>query len=81
MAKKILVTEKIAKEGLEALRKRGYVVDVVLDQTPDQLRDIIGDYHALIVRSGTQVDAEMLSCADNLEIIGRAGVTVDNIDI
>lgn len=81
MAKKILVTEKIAEEGLAALRKRGYQVDVKLDLTPEQLIDEIEPYEALIVRSQTLVTPELLAAAKNLEIIGRAGVTVDNIDI
>ncbi len=81
MAKKILVAEKIADEGVEALRKRGYDVDVMCDLTHDQLKDVIAPYDALIVRSSTHVDADLLDAADNLEIIGRAGVTTDNIDV
>jgi D-3-phosphoglycerate dehydrogenase len=41
----------------------------------------IGDYDALIVRSGTQVDAEVIKEGKNLKVIGRAGVGVDNIDV
>lgn len=79
--KKILVTEKIAEEGLDVLRKRGYQVDVKLELTPEELREVIAPYEALIVRSQTRVDAELLAAAKKLQIIGRAGVTVDNIDI
>lgn len=81
MAKKILVTEKIADEGLHILRERGYQVDVELDLTPDMLVEAISPYDALIVRSGTQVNARVLDAAANLKIIGRAGVTIDNIDV
>lgn len=81
MTKKILVTEKIAEEGLEALRKRGYQVDVKLDLSPEQLIEEIAPYQALIVRSQTLVTPELIDAAENLEIIGRAGVTVDNIDV
>ncbi len=81
MAKSILVTERIADEGLESLRKRGYAVDVRLDLTPDELIATIPPYDALIVRSGTTVDEAVIDAAENLKIIGRAGVTVDNIDI
>ncbi len=81
MAKKILVTEKIADEGIELLRDRGYEVDVKCNLKPDELLNIIEPYDALIVRSATQVDADLLNAAKNLRIIGRAGVTVDNIDI
>ena len=78
---KVLITEEIAPEGIEALRARGYQVDVMADLAPDQLREVIEPYDALIVRSGTVVDAALLDAAVNLKIIGRAGVTVDNIDI
>lgn len=81
MTKKILVTEKIAEEGVLALQKRGYQVDVKLDLTPEQLKSEIAPYEALIVRSQTLVTPDLLEAAENLEIIGRAGVTIDNIDI
>lgn len=81
MAYKVLVTENIAQEGLDALRAKGYEVDVILDKTQDELADLIGPYHALIVRSATKVTSELLDAAKNLKIIGRAGVTVDNIDL
>lgn len=81
MTKKILVTEKIAEEGISALRKRGYQVDVKLELTPEQLIEAIPPYEALIVRSQTLVTPALLDAAANLEIIGRAGVTTDNIDI
>ncbi len=78
---KVLVTEEIASEATSALKARGYQVDVVLDLTPEQLRQTIEPYDALIVRSGTVVDAALLDAAPNLKVIGRAGVTVDTIDI
>ena len=81
MPAKILVTEKIADEGISALESKGYVVDEKLGLTPEQLRAIVGDYEALIVRSQTQVDEKLLRAGKNLKVIGRAGVTVDNIDI
>ena len=81
MAKKILVTERIADEGIESLRKRGYEVDIRYGLTPEELIEVIPPYDALIVRSGTQVDDAVIAAAENLKIIGRAGVTVDNIDI
>lgn len=81
MTKRILVTERIADEGIESLRKRGYEVDVKLDLAPEELIATIPPYDALIVRSGTQVDEAVIDAAENLKIIGRAGVTVDNIDI
>ncbi len=81
MSKKVLVTEEIAQEGIASLQGRGYTVDVLLELSPEKLKEIIGQYDALIVRSGTLVTADLLDSATNLKIIGRAGVTVDNIDI
>ncbi|MDD6651714.1 MAG: phosphoglycerate dehydrogenase [Eggerthellales bacterium] len=81
MSNKVLVSEKIADAGVEALRERGLAVDVRLGLSRDQLIDIIGEYDALVVRSATKVDAELLDAGKNLKVVGRAGVTVDNIDI
>lgn len=81
MAKKILVTDEIAEEGLDALRARGYEVDVRLDLSPQDLVELVPDYEALIVRSATHVTADVIAAAKKLRIIGRAGVGIDNIDI
>lgn len=81
MAQRILVTEVIADEGIEALKSRGYEVDIKTDLTQSELQYIIAPYDALIVRSQTVVDRELLQAAKNLKVVGRAGVTVDNIDI
>lgn len=81
MAKKVLVTEEIAQEGIDALIGRGYEVDVRLDLSPDELKAAIAPYDALVVRSATHVTSDLLDAAENLKIIGRAGVTVDNIDL
>ena len=58
----------------------GYEVDVKPPQNPEELAAIIGKYDGLVVRSGTTVTAEALAKADNLKVIGRAGVGTDNID-
>ena len=81
MAMKVLVTERIAQEGIDALAAKGYDVDVKLHLSRFELLRFIGGYDALIVRSGTAVDMELLEAAENLKVVGRAGVGVDNIDI
>lgn len=81
MAAKVLVTEKIAQEGIDILEERGYEVRELLDAAPDALKEAIADADALIVRSATRVTPELLDAAPKLKIIGRAGVTVDNIDV
>ncbi len=74
---KVLVREPIAEGGLELLRSR-FEVDVDGDS---DLAQVIGDYDALVVRSGTQVTAELIARASRLKVIGRAGVGVDNVDV
>jgi len=79
---KILITDRIAHEGVELLRTQ--LPDAQIDERPglkpEQLKEIIGSYTALIVRSETQVTGDILAQATNLKIVGRAGVGVDNID-
>src|SRR6266852_364682 len=80
---KILITDRIAREGIELLHTQ--LPEAQIDERPglkpEQLRAIIGEYHALIVRSETQVTEDILAAAVRLKIVGRAGVGVDNIDI
>ena len=78
---KIIVTESIADDGIEYLRQRGNEVDVRFGISYDDLMQVIGGYDALIVRSVTKVNQELISAAKNLKVIGRAGNGVDNIDL
>ena len=77
---KVLITEALAESGVELL-KQEFEVDVLLDLSPEELLEKIGEYDGLIIRSATQVTAEVIERADNLKAIGRAGIGVDNIDI
>ena len=77
---KVLVSDKLAQEGIDILRKVAEV-DVKTGLSEDELCKIIGDYDALAIRSGTQVTAKVLEAAKKLKIIGRAGVGVDNVDV
>src|SRR5215471_19987104 len=79
---KILITDRIAQEGIELLRTQlpEAQIDERVGIKPEQLRAVIGDYKALIVRSETQVTGDVLAAATQLKIVGRAGVGVDNID-
>jgi D-3-phosphoglycerate dehydrogenase / 2-oxoglutarate reductase len=74
---KVLVRERIADAGVELLRDR-FDVDVDLD---GDLAEKIGEYDAIIVRSGTQLTSDLIDRADRLKVIGRAGVGVDNVDL
>ncbi len=78
---RVLVTEKIASSGLDALRAAGYEVDVALALSPDELLNRIGGAHAIIIRSATQVTAEVIEAGRDLVVIGRAGIGLDNVDV
>jgi D-3-phosphoglycerate dehydrogenase len=79
---KILITDRIAREGIELLHEQ--LPEAHIDERPgikpDELKAIIGNYMALMVRSETQVTSDILAAATQLKIVGRAGVGVDNID-
>ncbi len=79
----ILIADRIAQEGIDLLRSQlpEAHIDVDYGLKPEQLKSIIGNYTALVVRSETQVTNEILAVAIKLKIVGRAGVGVDNIDI
>jgi D-3-phosphoglycerate dehydrogenase / 2-oxoglutarate reductase len=76
----ILVVDPIAQDGIDAL-KNHTEVDVRLGLTHDELLSLVGDYDGLVVRSETKVTAEVISAGHRLQVIGRAGVGVDNIDV
>jgi D-3-phosphoglycerate dehydrogenase len=78
---RILVTEKISQEGLEALKKGGAEVDVRLDLDKEHLLQVLPDYDALVVRSATKVTAPVIEAGKKLRVVGRAGSGVDNIDV
>jgi D-3-phosphoglycerate dehydrogenase len=77
---RVLVADPIAEEGIQVLRSCAQV-DVKTKLELEQLKAIIGDYDALIVRSQTKVGAEVIESAKKLKVIGRAGVGIDNIDV
>src|SRR5918996_1925091 len=77
---KVLISEEVSGAGIERLREH-LDVDVRTDLTPEELADVIGDYDALVVRSGTRVDSDLLERAENLKVVGRAGIGLDNVDV
>jgi len=80
MKPRVVVAEEIAAAGLAHLREFGEV-DVAVDAGRDDLLARVADAAALVVRSGTRVDAELIAAAPRLRVIGRAGIGVDNIDL
>jgi len=77
---KILVSDKIADEGIKILEEEGYEVKRGWDIPKPDLPKIIGEYDVLIVRSATKVKGELLENAKRLKVIGRAGEGLDNVD-
>jgi len=79
--KRVLVSEELADSGLDAMRAAGLDVDVRLGLSPDELGDAVRGASALVIRSATQVTAEVLEAADDLVVVGRAGIGLDNVDV
>ncbi len=78
---KVLALDNLQAVGIEFLRKEGFEVDVKGKLKPEELKEVIDSYDAIIVRSGTKVTAEALEGVTRLRVVGRAGIGVDNIDI
>jgi D-3-phosphoglycerate dehydrogenase / 2-oxoglutarate reductase len=77
---KVLVSDPIDQAGIDLLAQVAQV-DVRTDLTPEALIQIIPDYDALMIRSATRVTQQVIEAAQQLKIIGRAGVGVDNVDV
>ncbi len=78
---RVLVAEKIADIGVAKLRHAGHEVDVRTGLSPDELLEAVAGVQALIIRSATQVTAEVFDAGSDLVIVGRAGVGLDNVDV
>lgn len=78
---KVLVSDNLGKTGIAILESEGISVDVRTGLTPDELKAVIAGYEGLVIRSATQVTAELLDAATDLKVVGRAGIGLDNVDI
>jgi len=79
--KRVLVTDALHESGVDVLRAEGLAVDVTPTLPAAELARRVGAYAGLIVRSATRVTAEVIRAATALEVIGRAGVGLDNVDV
>ncbi len=80
--KRVIISDSLAKEAADILSSCPHIdVDVRAGISASELTQCLGQYHGLLVRSRTKVTADMLSAADKLQIVGRAGIGVDNIDL
>ena len=82
-APRVLVSDKLSDTAVEVFRRHGVDVDFQPDVGKDKerLHEIIGNYDGLAIRSATKVTEKIIDAADNLKVIGRAGIGVDNVDI
>ncbi|MBL4646568.1 MAG: phosphoglycerate dehydrogenase, partial [Rhizobiales bacterium] len=80
---KVLISDKLSNTAVQIFKDRGLDVDFLPDigKDKDKLAAIIGNYDGLAIRSATKVTEKIIAAADNLKVIGRAGIGVDNVDI
>ncbi len=80
--KKILISDKLAEAGINFLNEQdGIQVHIQTGLSEDELCELIPDYDALLIRSGTTVTERVLKAATKLKVVGRAGIGVDNVDV
>ncbi|MGF1512347.1 MAG: phosphoglycerate dehydrogenase [Elainellaceae cyanobacterium] len=77
---KVLVSDPVDQAGIDILSQVAHV-DIKTKLSEDELVQLIPDYDALMIRSGTQVTGDVIRAGEKLKIIGRAGVGVDNVDV
>jgi D-3-phosphoglycerate dehydrogenase len=79
---RVLVSDDLSDLGVKIFQENPEIeVDVDTGLSPEDLKAIIGRYHGLVIRSATKVTDEIIAAADNLKVIGRAGIGLDNVDV
>jgi D-3-phosphoglycerate dehydrogenase len=78
---KVLIADALSPRAVEIFRARGIEADVRVGLKADALKEIIGGYDGLAVRSATKVTRPLIERAERLTVVGRAGIGVDNIDL
>ncbi|WP_417452998.1 phosphoglycerate dehydrogenase [Kiloniella sp.] len=78
---KVLISDKLSPKAADIFRDRGVEVDTKVGLSEEELIAIIGDYDGLAIRSATKVTPKVLEAANNLKVVGRAGIGVDNVNI
>jgi D-3-phosphoglycerate dehydrogenase len=80
--KKVLVSDPLSNKGLEILGKaKNLKVDIQPGLPPEELKKIIPEYDAIIIRSETKLKGDIIEAATRLKVIGRAGIGLDNVDL
>lgn len=80
---KVLISDKLSPTAVQVFKDKGVEVDYLPDlgKDKDKLIEVIGQYDGLAIRSATKATEKVIEAADNLKVIGRAGIGVDNVDI
>ena len=78
---KVLISDALSEYGVKILRDSGLDVDVNTKLSNEELQGQIAQYHGLVIRSATKVNAKVIEAATNLKVVGRAGSGVDNVDL
>ncbi len=78
---KLLICDPVDASAIEKIRELGVEVDIRDTITAEELPEVIGEYEGMVVRSRTKVRAPLIDKADNLKVIMRGGVGLDNIDV
>jgi D-3-phosphoglycerate dehydrogenase len=81
MSYRILVLDGITERGMQVLKAEGWTIDSRKSMPAAELAAMVAPYHAIMIRSGSQITSEVLDAAGSLRIIGRPGVGVDNVDL
>ncbi len=77
---KILISDKLEEVGIQIFEDNGFEVVKRFTITKEELKQEIGDYDGIVIRSRTKLTADVLENAKNIKVIGRAGVGLDNVD-
>ena len=78
---KVLISDKLSQNAVDIFAAHGVDADVKTGLSAEELQAIIGAYDGLAIRLATKVTEAVLAAADNLKVVGRAGIGVDNVDI
>ena len=78
--KRVIITDPVHADGIKMLKAAGFTVDERIGESPSMLKELIQDYDILIVRGATKVTRDLLA-ESALQVIGRAGVGLDNVDL
>lgn len=81
MKPRVLISDSLSPAAVKIFTERGLDVDLKTGLKPEELKQIIGHYDGLAIRSSTKVTADLLSAATKLKVVGRAGIGVDNVDV